>query len=104
MPFAPEKPCSHSIGIIAGQPRRLIGRMKTLPVQRCTKRAMMRGKEEAIVMGWMCPPAMAIGMSTNGANAAALPILLGAKQDQDVYLVGQLQPSILQQPCTEQRS
>src|SRR5437763_596079 len=48
MPFAPDKACSQSIDIIAGQLRRLIRRMKTLPVQRCTKRATKRGKEEAI--------------------------------------------------------
>ena len=33
-------------------------------------------------------------------------LLLGAKQGQDMYLAGQLLPSLLQQciPCTEQRS
>ena len=64
-------------------------------------------------MGWMCPPAMAIGRAAGMlqrccgcANAAALPMLLGAKQGQDVYLAGQLlpPPPYISYICTKQRS
>ena len=71
-------------------------------------------------MGWMCPPAMAIGRAVGMpqrcsgmlrgcfgcANAAVLPILLSVKQGQDIYLVGQLllPPSCIRHICTEQRS